>query len=264
MPMFKKMFKGAAVLAVTGSALLTGCGADMQSDELNEQDEIVANVIEAGFPADDVLLADGKVYVGRDAHVTLEASREMAELAKQGLEHYRTTNRVTVTTICVNPTSAFTSYSRLNTGLTNAINNYNALGLTIRLQRGGSGCQATITAQTTSGTGGSAGFPSGGRPYGTINIGTGLQSYAQGVSTHVIAHEIGHALGLRHTDYFNRSISCGGAAQNEGTAGVGAIHIAGTPTTNVTSTTSIMNSCFSSSSTGVFTASDRTALNWLF
>ena len=82
-----------------------------------------------------------------------------------------------------------------------------------------------------SGAGGSAGFPSGGKPYGTINIGTGLQSYSVDVNEHVITHELGHAIGFRHSDYYNRSISCGGGGHNEGTAGVGAILIPGTPST---------------------------------
>jgi hypothetical protein len=44
-----------------------------------------------------------------------------------------------------------------------------------------------------------------------------------------MAHEIGHCIGFRHTDYMNR-ISCG-SNSNEGDGGVGAIHIDGTITT---------------------------------
>ena len=79
------------------------------------------------------------------------------------------------------------------------------------------GCSANIAAKTMSGTGGSAGFPSGGNPYGTINIGTGLQSYSNDVNEHVITHELGHTIGFRHSDYYNRSISCGSGG-NEGSA----------------------------------------------
>jgi hypothetical protein len=113
-----------------------------------------------------------------------------------------------------------------------------------------------------SGTGGSAGFPSGGNPYGTINIGTGLQSYSNDVNEHVITHELGHCIGFRHSDYYNRAISCGSGG-NEGTAGVGAILIPGTPSTAVVGG-SIMNSCFRSTETGEFTSSDITALNYLY
>jgi hypothetical protein len=126
-------------------------------------------------------------------------------------------------------------------------------------------CNATITARTVSGTGGSSGFPSGGRPFNAINIGSGLQSstFPTATVTHVITHELGHTVGFRHSDFFNRSISCGGAATNEGSGGVGAILIQGTPS-GATVGGSIMNSCFRTTETGEFTSSDITALNALY
>jgi Dual-action HEIGH metallo-peptidase len=245
------MFKRAAVLAVSCGALLVGCGTEAQS----ESEEIVSNI----------MTVDGNVYVGRDAHVTLEASREMSE-SKGGPEQYRTTNLVgtSVTKICVVPTAQFNSYSRLSEGLDLAIENYNSQGLRITFARGSaSDCTATISAKTTTGVGGSSGFPKGGKPYGTINIGTGLQSYSADVNEHVITHEIGHTIGFRHSDYYDRSISCGGAASNEGASTVGAILIPGTPST-ATVGGSVMNSCFRSNETGEWSSSDRTALHALY
>ncbi|GMU09959.1 zinc-dependent metalloprotease [Corallococcus caeni] len=256
------MFKKAAVLVASCGALLSGCGTDLES----ENQEIVANLIEAGFPADDIMEADGQVYVGRDAHVSLAASREMLQTGKETQEQYRTTNLVSssVTKICVNPTSTFNSYTRLSQGLDLAIQNYNQRGLSFTMARGPTtGCSANITATVTSGAGGSAGFPSGGLPYGTINIGTSLNTYSVDVNEHVITHELGHTIGFRHSDYYNRSISCGGSATNEGTAGVGAILISGTPST-ATVGGSIMNSCFRSTESGEFTSTDITALNALY
>ena len=233
------MFKKAAVLVVSCGVMVAGCGTDPQT----ENEEIVSNLVQAGFPADDIMIVDNAVYVGRDAHVTLEASREMLQVGEGSAEQYRTTNLVgtSVTKICVNPTSAFNSYTRLSQGLDLAIQNYNQLGLRITFARGPTtGCTANITAQTMSGTGGSAGFPSGGKPYGTINIGTGLQNYSADVNEHVITHELGHCIGFRHSDYYDRSISCGSGG-DEGQSTVGAIHIPGTPTT-ATVGGSVMNS----------------------
>jgi len=255
------MFKRAAVLVASCGALLSGCGTDPQT----ENEEIISNLIEAGFPANDIMVSDDAVYVGRDAQVTLEASREMLQPGKASAEQYRTTNLVstTKTKICINPTSTFNSYTRLSQGLDLAIANYNALPLTFDMARGPTtGCSANITAATTSGTGGSAGFPSGGNPYGQINIGTGLNSYSVDVNEHVITHELGHTIGFRHSDYYNRAISCGSGG-NEGDSGVGAILIPGTPSTAVVGG-SIMNSCFRSTETGEFTSSDVTALNYLY
>jgi hypothetical protein len=259
---FRNMFKNAAVLAVSCGAVLSGCGTDPQA----ENQEIISNLVEAGFPADDIMVHEDAVYVGRDAHVTLEASREMLQPGKESAEQYRTTNLVSssVTKICVVPTSKFNSYSRLSAGLDLAIDNYNSQNLNFVMVRGSAAdCSATITAKTMNGTGGSAGFPTGGKPYGTINIGTGLQNYSNDVNEHVITHELGHCIGFRHSDYYNRSISCGGSAVNEGASNVGAIHIPGTPTT-ATVGGSIMNSCFRSTESGEWSSSDRTALDYLY
>jgi hypothetical protein len=256
-----KMFTKAAMFAVLSSAFAFGCGAPE-----DETGEIIANLIQAGFPANDIMVADGLVYTGRDAHVTLQASREMLEIRPgTTAEQYRTTNLVSLskTKICIVPTSTFNSYSRLSQGLDLAIGNYNARGLSFSMVRGNpGGCSAIINAKTMSGVGGSAGFPSGGFPYGTINIGTGLQSYSVDVNEHVITHELGHCIGFRHSDYYNRAISCGSGG-NEGASTVGAIHIPGTPTT-ATVGGSIMNSCFRSTENGEFTSSDITALNYLY
>ncbi|HLL03383.1 MAG TPA: zinc-dependent metalloprotease [Myxococcaceae bacterium] len=255
------MFKKAAVLVASCGALLSGCGADMQS----ENEEIISNLVKAGFPEQNIMVSDDMVYVDLDTHVTLAASREMLQPGEGSQEQYRTTNLVGsgVSKICVNPTSTFNSYTRLSQGLDAAIANYNALGLRISFARGPTtGCTANITIQTTSGSGGSAGFPSGGLPYGTVNIGTGLNTYSVDVNEHVITHEIGHAIGFRHSDYYNRAISCGSGG-NEGASTVGAIHISGTPTTAVVGG-SIMNACFRSTETGEFTSSDITALNALY
>jgi hypothetical protein len=253
------MFKRAAVLVASCGALVSGCGIDPQS-------ETISNLIEAGFPANDIMVVDGEVYVGRDALVTLEASQEMLQPGKESAEQYRTTNLVSssVTKICVIPTSQFNSYSRLSAGLDLAIENYNSQNLSFTMVRGSAAdCSATISARTTSGTGGSAGFPSGGKPYGTINIGVGLQNYSDDVNEHVITHELGHCIGFRHTDYYDRSISCGGSASNEGASNVGAIHIPGTPT-DARVGASIMNSCFRSSESGEWSSSDKTALGYLY
>jgi hypothetical protein len=258
------------VFAATCSAFAFGCGAAQPSDSADENQEIIDNLVQAGFPRSDIQLFDGRVYTGLDAEVSLVASREMLISDSGTEEQYRTTNLVStaITNICVNG-AAFNSNAKFNDALSRAITNYNNEALRWHMTRtngGTAGCSATITAQFLQGvTGGSSGFPSGGRPFNTINIGTGLNSASFSVDTveHVITHELGHTVGFRHSDYFNRSISCGGAASNEGQAGVGAILIPGTPS-GATVGGSIMNSCFRQSETGEFTSTDLTALNTIY
>jgi len=253
------MFRRAA-LAVTFGAWMFGCASSTDDTQ-----EIVDNLIQAGFRADDIVVVDGVVYTGRDAVVTLEASREMLT-SEPGKEQYRTTNLVSLglDTICVNGSRL--GKEPFNTALNNALANYNNLNLTFHMVRTSgnqAGCDALISIRLSGPVGGSSGFPSGGRPFNTINIGSGLSGFNVNTIEHVITHEIGHTIGFRHSDFFNRSISCGGAATNEGNGGVGAILIPGTPT-GATVGGSIMNSCFRTNETGEFTASDRTALNALY
>ena len=187
-------------------ALTSGCATEIDAldAELGEVDEIVANLLAAGYPEAEIEVTDDGVIVGGDAIVTLEASREIAgadAIDTEGFRQYRTSNLVSVDAICVNG-SAFSG--DMSTGLDRAIANFNAQGLDFTLTRtSGStnGCDAVITAQVVNGTGGSAGFPSGGNPYGTINIGDDIASnYGLDALTHVITHELGHCVGFRHTD----------------------------------------------------------------
>jgi hypothetical protein len=247
------------VFAVSCGALAFGCAA-----EQDETQEIMDNLAQAGFPANDIMVVEGKVYVGRDAHVTLEASREMIEPGEAGPEQYRTTNLVVgKTKICVTPTVEFLLNLQLVTGLNLAIANFNNLPLSFDFALGPTiGCDANITAAVEDGNGGSAGFPSGGNPYGQINIGFDLIFESTDVIEHVITHELGHTIGLRHSDYYNRSISCNEGG-NEGSGGVGAILIPGTPSTAVLGG-SIMNSCYPSNSNGELTSTDVTALETLY
>ncbi len=210
------MLKKLAVLVVSCGAL-AGCGVDPEM----EQQEIVSNLIQAGFPASDIQISDGAVYVGRDAEVSLAASREMLQAGSDTEEQYRTTNLVgtSVTKICINPSSTFKKSANLSRGLDLAIENYNSQNLRITFARGPStGCTANISIKTGGQVGGSSGFPSGGMPYGSITVGSGTANYGADVCEHVITHEIGHTIGFRHSDYYNRAISCGSGG-NEGDAG---------------------------------------------
>jgi hypothetical protein len=186
-------------------------------------------------------------------------------------EQYRTTNLVrslprVITIKVVNLGSAFVA------GADTAIARYNRLGLLLTFQRITSGT-ASITIQGfnqgPSGgyiTLGSSGFPtSSGNPYNSILMNTNPQAYGSNPNVlyvgSVIQHEIGHCIGMRHTDYMNRAYSCGGSAVNEGASNVGAILIPGTP--SGPDANSWMLAC-SNGGNRTFNANDKIALNYLY
>ncbi|WP_010180677.1 M57 family metalloprotease [Aquimarina agarilytica] len=190
-------------------------------------------------------------------------------------EQYRTFNLVTaITTINVIGISEgrFALPQNSVEGLRRAIDNFNNLGLDIRFTldfgfRGFRDFDMVVyynpNERDDQGrliSGGVAGFPSrAGFPNQLIRI-YGLGDSNANVNEHVITHEMGHSIGLRHTDWFSRS-SCGSNV-SEGRTNVGAEFIPGTARGEDPS--SIMSACFGAGVNGEFNNNDITALNFLY
>jgi len=151
--------------------------------------------------------------------------------------------------------------------LDEAILRYNNQYLDIRFTRITTGT-ADISLSTfyqVSSLEGQSGFPTGGVPYNSI----ALNTYWYGTNptniqflASVIQHEMGHCIGMRHTDYADRSFSCGGAYSNEGAGTAGAVQIPGTP--SGADAASWMLACNDGVSNRTFNANDIIALNYLF
>ncbi len=251
---------------------------NLNPDEVVSQD-VINQVYRLGFNPDGIKKVEEGYLVERDIILTEELLNSTPEDHRvPNMEQYRTTNLVNAGSgrliKIYAPVGGTKGYSAgMIAGLDEAIARYNAQGLTITFQRITTSTGANIVMsrlskiQENQGVLGSAGFPtSAGNPYGTIKM-SGVLESKYGLSTGgiatIIAHEMGHCIGFRHTDYYNRAISCGGSASNEGDGGVGAILIPGTPSTATLSAKSWMLAC-TDGGDRPFNNDDRTALDYLY
>jgi len=252
-------------MALAGSIIFfAACKKDAKSPENEIPQDVISRIQAQGFKTTGIQKVPEGYLVEGDIILTEEDINynvSSPELIVANEEHYRTTKLVNAPrtiTVSVNTTAV-----PFPAALATALSRYNNENLQLTFtQVTGS---ADINIQTyyqVSNVLGSSGFPKGGRPYGTIKMNT----YWYDANTNsnwlasIIAHEIGHCIGFRHTDYMDRSYSCNGTPYNEGSAGVGAIWIPGTPTGP---TNSWMLAC-SDGTDQTFTSSDKVALSTVY
>lgn len=282
----KKVYSMLCAAAIAG-AVFTSCQEQEAVNNPTLPDAEAMMLIEnAGFSTNGAYF-DGDIYwVEGDLMFSKEDLRNLKP-GKVFAEQYSTNNLVStggsrvITIYAPEATSGgrgkkgSSGYSAaMIAGLDEAISRYNNENLEISFQRVTSSSSADIVMTRLSkrderrGVLGSAGFPSNsGAPYGEIKM-SGILESSYGLSTNgiatIIGHEMGHCVGFRHTDYFDRSISCGGSLSNEGDAGIGANHIPGTSTgADTAGAGSWMLAC-TDGGNRPFTNGDKTALDYLY
>lgn len=279
----KKLFFSASALLLMASAMVSCSKTSVEASNANglTQDE-KSLIAEAGFDAGWAeKQADGTYLIEGDLGLTKEYLQELANtpyshnFVVANNEHYRTTNVVSTPTsgqrnITVRLGSGFNSF--FGPGLDASLARYNNLNLKIRFTRVTTGGNLVISASNLGTSGGgcilgrASGFPSGGNPSSgfTLSNSTCANNFfnSSAKADEVIMHEIGHCIGFRHTDYTTRK-SCG-QNSNEGTAGIGAVYIPGTPTASQVSSTSAHWMMACTNSNPAITNEDVTALNYVY
>ena len=248
------------------------------ADELDEEEVVSEAVLDqltlAGFSPEGVFMStfDGKFgyVVEGDLFFTPEQILELVPATEvPGSEQYRTSNLVRplprVIRVWLDPRLG----TRVRKGTDRALSLFNDEMQSLTFTRVGDRNNADIDIlpfrEEPRGNlitrGMTNGFPtSSGNPASKVCVNVRwIQLASPSINTirGLIMHEIGHCIGFRHTDFFNLS-SCGQNI-NEGSAGVGAIHIPGTPTGTVSN--SLMNAC---NSPNQASASDRVAFRTIY
>lgn len=254
-----------AMASIVVAIVLVSCETTESINKDQVSDDVLAQISAMGFSTNNVIRTGDGYLVEGDIVLhdhDLNAGHDGKVLRIAEVEQYRTFNLVS------SPRTITVSVSgRVSTAFSNAVNNaiarYNAENLGLTFTRVSSGGNINIRIVNTGQYIASAGFPSNGNPYPTINYAKKYTTYSDGFMTTVIAHEIGHCIGFRHTDYMNRSYSCGtGGNEGQETSGVGAVHIPGTPTGP--DAASWMLACLSSSTNRPFNSNDKVALDYLY
>ena len=259
--MIKKSILKYAVLTLFAFAVFNSCQSEEQDAEQVEEavsNDILAKLANLDFDISNARVATmfGEKGVRvEDMFFTEEQIDELYISEAYASKQYRTNNLVKrlprVITIAVSPDLGTLGSDALD----DAITMYNNVGSQITFQRVAFGLKGKrkaniqVTAFSEQPSGGfitlgvAAGFPSKkGDPAKSFGINTvwfSLLNPSQAEVAGTMAHEIGHCIGFRHTDYQTR-VSCGQNV-NEGSAGVGAVYINGTPTGS--DPTSLMQAC---------------------
>lgn len=260
------------ILLVACMTILSSCEDEEQiikQDDAVPKD-IVTKLQEAGFNTSEGLFKTSDGYVVEyDLHFTEEMLDRLLQNEKTSkggrTKHFRTTNLVTGTDRVINVFMAADFNQHMQNAMDAALQRYNNLFIRLIFRRTTieAAADIRIVLGETGGLLAFSWFPTAtGDPHNliTFDINTFGPATNRGDATSLVAHEIGHAIGFRHTDHMDRFFSCNeGGAEPDG--GVGIIHIPGTPTGPVGG--SWMLAC-TSGSDRPFIGSDIDALRELY
>jgi hypothetical protein len=230
------------------------------TDQTNNEDPLLTMLLKEGFNKKEIVEFEDRYVVEGDIAFFKKDYASSLSGTKPTTEQARTPFLVAPAYRTVNVYLNAASFSiNLNSIVDNVIASFNAVGTgSLQMTRVSDPASAHISIVRNNslplGVCGQAGFPySSGQPFNTVNISEttlftyGITSTAQ--LTQLIAHEVGHCIGLRHTNW---------QALGESPAG---IHIPSTPNGDAAS---VMNGATCGSSWAGFSYNDQVALRSLY
>lgn len=248
----------------------TACKKDSKTppDEISQ--DIINQIQAMGFGTEGMQkLSEGYLVEGdiilTDENLRNPSTNPSLIIAQE--EQYHTFNLVTGLPRTITVSVASSLSSSVSNAVTAAIARYDAVGgLSINLDRVTTGTGDIHISAAPSGAGyiASAGFPtSSGNPHNSILFNNAYATWSANTLASVLAHELGHCIGYRHTDYMKRRFSCGsGGNEGQTSTGVGAVHIPGTPTGP--DAASWMLACIGNGIDRPFNANDLIALTYVY
>jgi len=267
----KHMTKTICLLFFAGMIVLFSCKKEASPVSQEVPQSVKDQITALGFTSANAQKIDEGYLVEGDIIITpelLSSSPQTQFLRVGNEEQYRTTNLIKSLPRTITVSLDRRMPSAYGAVLTEMVSRYNALSLQIHFTQVSSGGQITFKVAHGSYLA-SSGFPdSQGNPYPTVNVNTtAITQYSTsttflGCAASIFAHEVGHCIGFRHTDYMSRQYSCGGSPVNEGASTVGAILIPGTP--SGPDPNSWMLACVGAGQNREFNSNDKTALNYLY
>lgn len=275
--MKKNVYYGFLGLAIAG---LVSCQSELEDGQDNQQALRTSQIESLGFSSEGMynatmegksgIVVEGDIFLD-DSMISNLLGNDKSSNDEIQQKHYVTPNllpRNRDVTIDVYLDSSYGS--NMVAAFNEALSRYNELNLNVTFRRTfrERGSDIAILSRNIPNTprggtvlGRSAGFPRNSRPATPITLNSRIfgGTNVPADTPTVIAHEIGHAIGFRHTDFADRSFSCGGDFDAEGRSG--ALFVPGTP--RGAEAGSWMLAC-SNGSDRPFTRSDRTALQFVY
>ncbi len=265
------------LLLLAGITLTTTLFISCQEDQGAAADKQISKAVldriwELGFSNENVQKIEEGYLVEGDIVLTEENLADHADhttLRIAETEQYRTNNLVTglPRVITVSMDANLVATNGYSAALTECLNRYAAQNLQVTFNHiGTSGGQIHFKRQAGNFLA-SAGFPTNnGNPFNLIKmnsnaIGSGTSNTFINYCATIMAHEMGHCIGFRHTDWMNRAYSCG-TGGSEGAGSVGAVQIPGTP--SGPDNGSWMLACIGNGDNRPFNNNDKTALTYLY